>query len=1164
MLNNIKSIIMKNLIKLIVLVIALQLFTINFLFATNYYIDSVSGNDSNNGTSVSTPWLTVSNIDSITFQPGDSILFHAGQSWDGAIHPKGSGTVNSPIVIGKYGSGDRPALNGLGQRNGTMEDSITKYATIILHNQSYWTIRDLEITNYNSSEESGKTLAQWEADNVTNYVNVNKPSQYDNTSTHSKKCAILVEANDAGELKHLHFINLEIHGVNGWVETGNFSKNNGGIFMKIFKFLETDTATWFDDVLVEDCHFHDLDKVGFSNASDYDVRTATTNTNWTPSYNVVFKNNTVERTAGEGAILRVAEKPLIESNKFSYCALKTTGVGVFVFNTDSALFQYNEACYTKYNVGDFDASGLDSDFKTKYTIVQYNYSHDNDFGLLMTGGPVAWNGFNINTVVRYNIIEDEGILKDSTDGAWSFKISGNATDALIHNNVFYVSSNKQYNSFIYHKNWGGEPSGTKYYNNIFYNKGSNSLFDISASSGNTFSNNVYYGNSFTDVPADPNKYVFNPLFLNPGGGENGYTLQPGSPAFFKGYVLNSFPETDYYGNSIPGFGPIDLGANQVSQGVTELDTIFASEDAYVRGGTYSNSNYGTDTTLLVKTSSNVSYTRKSILKFDLSTLQNSVETARLYFYGSAQSAMDVSLHKIADNSWLEDSVSYSTLPTFLSDIGTIKINTTDSWYSLDVTQYVTNQLLSDSLVSFGIVELNTLDKLATIRSSEASLKPFLEITVGAHKNIGVLEDAFVRGGLYSNTNYGSDSSLIVKSSTYSDFTRKSVLKFDLSNYDGAIDSAKIFVYGKADSSVDLDIHSILDDTWKEDSVTFNGLPDFVTSIGTLNLNVTEKWYEFDITSRAILEQDYDGVLSIGLSESSALDKLCTFYSKERVIGNTLKPYLKIFPSSSDTTEVISVNKDAHIRGGSYANTNYGSNTTLVVKEDSTSTSFTRKSLLNFDLSSLSGKNVSSAFLYFSGKIIDGSGFTLDIYKTVDSWGETTVTWNNQPTQDSIITSISISESEYMEYGLDITSYVKDELDDDEEVSFIIKDDQQSADRFDIRSKESGVDIPYLIVKYNGNLNKSARIANVIAMPTEQEADISLRVYPNPVNQILHIANGENFENAVIFSSSGRMMKKLVLTNRQIDVSDLLTGIYILQLEGKEGVSNVKFIKSSSY
>jgi len=39
---------------------------------TNYYVDSVSGSDSNSGTSPTSPWKTLTRVQQQRFQPGDT------------------------------------------------------------------------------------------------------------------------------------------------------------------------------------------------------------------------------------------------------------------------------------------------------------------------------------------------------------------------------------------------------------------------------------------------------------------------------------------------------------------------------------------------------------------------------------------------------------------------------------------------------------------------------------------------------------------------------------------------------------------------------------------------------------------------------------------------------------------------------------------------------------------------------------------------------------------------------------------------------------------------------------------------------------------------------------------------------------------------------------
>jgi len=81
------------------------------LLLTTYYV-STTGSDTNNGTSTSTPWASVTKVDNTTFQPGDQILFQRGDEWHGLLIASASGTAANPIVYGAYGTGVDPIFDG--------------------------------------------------------------------------------------------------------------------------------------------------------------------------------------------------------------------------------------------------------------------------------------------------------------------------------------------------------------------------------------------------------------------------------------------------------------------------------------------------------------------------------------------------------------------------------------------------------------------------------------------------------------------------------------------------------------------------------------------------------------------------------------------------------------------------------------------------------------------------------------------------------------------------------------------------------------------------------------------------------------------------------------------------------------------------------------------
>jgi parallel beta-helix repeat protein len=79
---------------------------------TSYYIDSVAGNDTSDGTSSSTPWRTLAKINSARFSAGEHIFFKSGDIWRETLLPSSSGEAGNPIVFDAYGTGPAPILSG--------------------------------------------------------------------------------------------------------------------------------------------------------------------------------------------------------------------------------------------------------------------------------------------------------------------------------------------------------------------------------------------------------------------------------------------------------------------------------------------------------------------------------------------------------------------------------------------------------------------------------------------------------------------------------------------------------------------------------------------------------------------------------------------------------------------------------------------------------------------------------------------------------------------------------------------------------------------------------------------------------------------------------------------------------------------------------------------
>lgn len=104
-------------------------------YTTDYYVSSsdIAANDSNNGTSPTTPWKSISKVNSIfsSLKPGDRILFNRGDSFYGTLIVNKSGSSGLPIIVGSYGTGDNPILSGFTKVSNWTNESNGIFSAIV-------------------------------------------------------------------------------------------------------------------------------------------------------------------------------------------------------------------------------------------------------------------------------------------------------------------------------------------------------------------------------------------------------------------------------------------------------------------------------------------------------------------------------------------------------------------------------------------------------------------------------------------------------------------------------------------------------------------------------------------------------------------------------------------------------------------------------------------------------------------------------------------------------------------------------------------------------------------------------------------------------------------------------------------------------------------------
>ena len=88
-----------------------------FSYATTYYVSSSTGNDGNNGTSISSPWQTLEKVKLFNFSPGDQILLKKGDVWYEPLKVYSSGSDFQRITFSSYGSGNMPIVSVIVSHN---------------------------------------------------------------------------------------------------------------------------------------------------------------------------------------------------------------------------------------------------------------------------------------------------------------------------------------------------------------------------------------------------------------------------------------------------------------------------------------------------------------------------------------------------------------------------------------------------------------------------------------------------------------------------------------------------------------------------------------------------------------------------------------------------------------------------------------------------------------------------------------------------------------------------------------------------------------------------------------------------------------------------------------------------------------------------------------
>lgn len=424
-----------------------------------YYIDSRYGNDENDGLSRQTAFRSVARMSEIALNGGDVVLLKAGAEYTGSLHLKRN-RDGGIVKIDRYGVGEKPIINGTGE------------SPILLENFDYVELQNIAVTNPNG------------------------------------EMGIQVLNKIPGEYKHIQISNCKVSRVNE--NRKAFSHECGGILICAW----SEEPAWFDGVLIEDNDIQDVGRSGIMLSSPWVVRPdglwgknryIDDNNGWFPTKNMIVRGNYMNRLGGDGILLEGTVGALVEWNRVFNIMTNPVppcaNAGIWPVNSNDCVVQYNEVGYSHKPENCDDAQGYDVDSSCRNTIVQYNYSHDNEGGfILLCEVPGIGNEEFKGTVVRNNLSVNDGVVKGE-----AIALVGSVRGATFENNTFIVSEKIDKLLEVFSLDGLDQAKNVTFKNNRFVSKSKidkATWHNLSNGENIVFENNEYWGREHTPAETE--------------------------------------------------------------------------------------------------------------------------------------------------------------------------------------------------------------------------------------------------------------------------------------------------------------------------------------------------------------------------------------------------------------------------------------------------------------------------------------------------------------------------------------------------------------------------------------------------------------------------------------------------------------------------------------
>jgi regulation of enolase protein 1 (concanavalin A-like superfamily) len=537
--------------------------------ATDYYV-SASGEDARSGLTPADAWRTIQRVNNQTFQPGDRILFEAGQTFSGSLYfdSADAGTSAAPVTVASFGAGRATIYPDAG-------------GGILVYNAGGYRITDLYVVGSGRDTNTGSGIFFYNdlpGDVKLDHVVIERVD-----AVGFREAGILIGSN----VGRSGYRNVRISRV--------IASHNGK--QGIFTYAAVPNT--HENVYVgHSAAFLNAGFAGLAFNSGNGITMSGVN-GGTIERSVAYENGW-RSTSGNGPI------------------------GIWTFDSTRVVIQHNES-YNNKTGGTKDGGGFSLDRDTSNSILQYNYSHGNMGAGYLLAHKLD-NFVHSGNVIRYNVTENDGRRNEFA----AIHVWGRIRNTEIYNNTVYIASTPPGTPGLPRALWVKNTSipthdvdRLHFRNNIVVTKGVRAV-EVSSDQLNgatdlRFENNLYFGSGSAPrfiwgattysglaawrtatgqerlggrdvgIQADP-------LLTWPGGGVSigdggaldrleGYQIRSGSPSIDAGLSLaSSFGINpggrDYYGTSTPQWAGMDIGAHEFSIDCTwTLDGNAAAVDA---------------------------------------------------------------------------------------------------------------------------------------------------------------------------------------------------------------------------------------------------------------------------------------------------------------------------------------------------------------------------------------------------------------------------------------------------------------------------------------------------------------------------------------------------------------------------------------------------------